>query len=139
MAGRLILVVDADRDTREAFVEWLEWGGDVVVAADSAASAEAGLAGRVPTVCIFDLQLGGGTGLDVFRYLRAHVPGFHDTLSVVVSGMNPQTVDQLIEAAEMSGVIVLTKPVDPHVLDGVIDRALAGQNVSRAVGQTARE
>ena len=131
MAGRLILVVDDDRDTREAFAEWLEWGGDMVVSADSAASAEAGLAGRVPTVCIVDAQLRVGTGLDVFRDLRARLPEFRDTVSIVVSGMRPQMVDQLIEAAELKGLIVLTKPVDPYELDGVIDRALADQNVPR--------
>jgi CheY-like chemotaxis protein len=132
MAGRLILVIDDDRDTREAFAEWLEWGGDLVVAADGAASAEARLAGRVPAICILDLQLGAGTGLDIFRDLRARLPEFRNTVSIVVSGMNPQLVDQLIEATEMKGAIVLTKPIDPHELDGVIERALADKTVSGA-------
>jgi two-component system, OmpR family, response regulator len=128
MAGRLIVVIDDDRDTRDAFAEWLELGGDVVVCADGAAAVEAGLAGRTPAVCIVDLQLTMTTGLEVFRDLRDRLAQFRDTVPIVLTGMNRSKAERLIEAGPMAGVILLTKPVDPFRLTFVIDSAVAAHS-----------
>jgi CheY-like chemotaxis protein len=127
VAGHLIVVIDDDRDTRDAFAEWLELEGDQVVCADSADSAEHGLAGRTPDACILDLQLKRETGLDVFRDLRARLPEFCDTVPIVLTGMQRAKAERLLESGPMAGVILLTKPVDPGRLASVIHGAIAAR------------
>jgi two-component system OmpR family response regulator len=124
VAGRLIVVIDDDVDTCDAFADWLEYGGDEVVCAANAQAAETRLAGRAPVACILDLQLGGKTGLDVFRELRGRLPSFRDTVPIVLTGMHPARAQQVIEAAEMAPLMVLTKPIDPDQLVAMIDRAI---------------
>lgn len=125
MPGHLIVLIDDDQDTCDAFSEWLELAGDEVVCADNSTDAETRLAGRIPVVCILDLQLGARTGLDVFRELRDRLPGFHDTVPIVLTGMHSERAERLIEAAAMKGVVVLSKPVNPDHLSAVIARTIA--------------
>jgi DNA-binding NtrC family response regulator len=127
MAGHLIVVIDDDVDTRDAFAEWLELGGDEVVCADSADSAEDGLAGRTPDVCILDLQLKTETGLDVFRKLRARRPEFCNTVPIVLTGMQHSKAERVIESGPTAGVILLAKPIDPDRLSSVIRGAIAAR------------
>jgi two-component system response regulator FlrC len=127
MAGRLILVIDDDRDTCDAFAEWLQLAGDVVVCADSAATAEVGLAGRTPAVCILDLQLTTETGIDVLRVLRARHPQLRYTVPIVLTGMERSRAERVIEESGMEGIILLAKPIDPNNLTAVIDGAIAAR------------
>jgi len=125
VAGRLIAVIDDDPDTREAFADWLEYGGDLVVSGATALAVEAELAGRAPAVCILDLHLGGTTGIDVFQELRDRLPAFHDTIPIVLTGMDPVRARLALQLAGMELVTLLTKPIDPEKLSTVIDGLLA--------------
>jgi len=127
MADRLILVIDDDRDTCDAFAEWLQLVGYEVVCADSAATAEVGLAGRTPAVCILDLQLQAETGIDVLRVLRARLPQLRDTVPIVLTGMERSRAEQMIEESQMAGIILLAKPIDPNEITAVIHGALAAR------------
>jgi DNA-binding NtrC family response regulator len=127
MAGRLILVVDDDRDTCDAFAEWLQLAGYVVVCADSAATAEVALAGRTPAVCILDLQLQAETGIDVLRVLRARHPQFRDTVPIVLTGVERSRAERMIEESRIAGIILLAKPIDPNEVTEVIRGALAAR------------
>jgi two-component system response regulator HydG len=135
VAGHLIVVIDDDRDTCEAFAEWLQLEGDEVVCADSVDSAEHGLAGRTPDVCILDLQLRAESGLDVFRVLRARRPEFCNTVPIVLTGMPRWKAEGMIEAGQVAGVILLTKPIDPDRLSSVIHGAIAARGKSDTSGE----
>jgi DNA-binding response OmpR family regulator len=116
-----------DRDTCDAFAEWLELAGYVVVCADSAATAEVGLAGRTPAVCILDLRLQAETGIDVLRVLRARLPHLRDTIPIVLTGMERSRAERMIEESQMAGIILLAKPIDPNEITAVIHGALAAR------------
>jgi CheY-like chemotaxis protein len=107
--GALALVVDDDRDDREAITGLLErWGWHVVSAADGeAACAALRRAPARPDVVISDYHLAGGeSGIDLVRRLRTvcatAIP------AVLVSG---DVTEELHGAAERAGLIVLHKPL----------------------------
>jgi len=127
MAGHLLLVIDDDRDTCDAFAEWLQLAGYVVVCADSAATAEVALAGRTPAACILDLKLRMETGIDVLRVLRARHPQLRDTVPIVISGMERSRAERMIEESRMAGIILLAKPIDPNEVSEVIRSVLAAR------------
>jgi two-component system response regulator HydG len=132
MAGRLIVVIDDDRDTCDAYAEWLESEGETVVCASDANAAEMRLDGQSPAVCLLDLQLGESTGLEAFRDLRQRLPGFRHTAPIVLTGMQPERAELAIRSVNMEGVTILTKPVDPKKLRAAIDSAIATSAASRA-------
>jgi CheY-like chemotaxis protein len=107
--GALALVVDDDRDDREAITGLLErWGWQVVSAVDGEAACAALRRGPArPDVVICDYHLAGGeSGIDLVRRLRAAcataIP------AILVSG---DVSEELHGAAERAGLIVLHKPL----------------------------
>ena len=66
-----VLVVEDEAGAREALVELVKELGYEASAAGSVAEAEAALARTVPDVCITDLGLPDGDGLDVVRAAKA--------------------------------------------------------------------
>lgn len=106
--GRVVWVIDDDREAREASGALLRaWGaGFVGLGGGSEALACAG--SGPPDALFVDLRLGAReSGLDVLEALRARWG--HDVPACVVSGESPEALAPLRER----GLLVLRKPVEP--------------------------
>jgi two-component system, chemotaxis family, CheB/CheR fusion protein len=69
-----ILIVDDDRDTREAVAEMLEQSGAAVCMAESAAGALEAFAEFAPTLVVSDIAMPGEDGCSLMRKIRALGP-----------------------------------------------------------------
>lgn len=107
-----ILVVDDDRQVRDAWSALLKAWGVTVQCVDDGAGADAALAGGLrPHVILCDLRLPGSeNGLQLMERLHAAHPAAHVAL---LSG-DPKS--RAFLEAEEAGYVVLTKPVD---MDGL--------------------
>lgn len=123
-----ILVVDDDRQVRDAWSALLKAWGVTVQCVDDGADADAALAGGLrPHVVLCDLRLPGPeNGLQLMERLHAAHPSTHVAL---LSG-DPKS--RAFLEAEEAGYVVLTKPVD---MDGL--RVLLRRWLPPSEGQAA--
>ena len=129
LAGLVVLVVDDEREVREATSTLLEsWSCTALGASSTAAALEAlDAAGRAPDVIVSDYRLRGEeTGIDAIEALRARfgraVP------AVLVTG--DVTAERLVEMRE-SGVPVLHKPCAPEALAALLAELAPAQSPVR--------
>jgi signal transduction histidine kinase/ActR/RegA family two-component response regulator len=123
LAGRRILVVDDDADTRELLVSILERAGADVRAA---ASAQEGLAlslDEVPEAFVSDIAMPGMDGYDLMRHLTetlgSNAPRVRLALSAFAA---PVDRERSLQAGFHRH---LAKPIDPAVLVRMLDEMLA--------------
>jgi DNA-binding NtrC family response regulator len=116
-----ILVVEDDRDTREGLQMLLEEFRLDVRAAATLAEARAALAAFDPDICLTDLQLPDGDGLDFVRAARAGDPRRE---IVVLTGHG--TLDSAVEAMKAGAFDYLVKPLRPVQLEAVLGRLRHG-------------
>ena len=116
-----ILVVEDDRDTREGLQMLLEDFHLDVRAAATLAEARAALAAFDPDVCLTDLQLPDGDGLDFVRAARAEDPRRE---IVVLTGHG--SLDSAVEAMKAGAFDYLVKPLRPVQLEAVLGRLRRG-------------
>ncbi|HEY3807043.1 MAG TPA: response regulator [Kofleriaceae bacterium] len=74
LAGTYLLVVDDEQDVLELLQELLAMFGATVVVAGSADAAFTRMQQHVPDVLISDIQMPGGSGLDLMRRIRELPP-----------------------------------------------------------------
>jgi len=122
MAERISIVLVEDEDLVRASVRKIlaEHGFSVLAeAAGAEAGVEAALRER-PQICLVDLGLPDGGGIDVVRELSSRCPG---TASVVFSASERH--EDLIDAIRAGAVGYLLKGMDPdrlaHALRGVVE------------------
>jgi PAS domain S-box-containing protein len=119
LTGRLILVVDDNRDAAETLAELLKMVGHQVVVAHDGPSALALVKADPPDVVLCDIGLPGMDGYEVARQLRAG--GAREMRLVAISGYaQPEDVARATEAGFDAHV---AKPLDPEELA----RIIAGQ------------
>ncbi len=116
-----ILVVEDDRDTREGLQMLLQEFGLDVRAASTLAEARAQLAAFDPDVCLTDLQLPDGDGLDFIRTARAE-----DSLREIVVLTGHGSLDSAVEAMKAGAFDYLVKPLRPVQLEAVLGRLRGG-------------
>jgi DNA-binding NtrC family response regulator len=116
-----ILVVEDDRDTRQGLQMLLEEFRLEVRAAATLAEARAALASFDPDVCLTDLQLPDGDGLDFVRAARAGDPRRE---IVVLTGHG--SLDSAVEAMKAGAFDYLVKPLRPVQLEAVLGRLRHG-------------
>jgi DNA-binding NtrC family response regulator len=116
-----ILVVEDDRDTREGLQMLLEEFRLEVRAAATLAEARAALAAFDPDICLTDLQLPDGDGLDFVRAARAGDPRRE---IVVLTGHG--SLDSAVEAMKAGAFDYLVKPLRPVQLEAVLGRLRHG-------------
>src|SRR5436189_6391426 len=114
-----IMVVDDDVNMRELMITLLESESYDVIAAESAAAAQAALEGPQPDAVLLDLQLPDGHGLDLLPLLKKHWP---ETEVIVLTGN--ATFDAAVEATKRGAYHFQNKPVDPKNLMVLVKRAL---------------
>lgn len=122
MPRAFIVVLDDERQVRDALTAILEdWGHGVLsVATPADAVARLSLSGRMPDLVIADFQLGDGlTGVKALHELRERLgPGFTGIILTADT-----TSDRMREVAE-SGFGLLHKPLDAARLRDIVAHVL---------------
>ncbi len=114
-----VLLVDDDKQSREAMAEWLSSEGfDVITANDGEAAREHIHEGVA--VIVTDLRMPRGDGMDLLRYIREKAP--HAAV-ILVTGH--ATVDSAVAALKEGAFDYLTKPVKPKELTQCVRTALS--------------
>lgn len=117
--GIKVLVVEDNQDAADMLVLLLRQGGDEVQLAQDGLAALQQVRHFQPQVVLCDLGLPGLSGYEVAVRLRA-LPECHDMLLVALSGYGQQSDRRRSQEAGFDHH--LTKPVDPEVLAGLLQR-----------------
>lgn len=121
LAGATVLVIEDDAMNRDALAGLLtSWGCRVLVAQDLATAQAQCPSAQWPDVIVSDYRLAGNmNGLDIIQALR--VQAGRDLPACVISGDTQAQVTQSVQAA---GLVLLSKPVRPAKLRGLLRHLL---------------
>lgn len=112
-AGRTVLVVEDDLDTRAIYRMVLENAGWEVVEAESGDQALRQAAGRPPSAAVVDISIPGVDGWETTRRLKSDPA----TRAMPVIAVTGHALDEDRERARASGCdAYLVKPVPPQRL-----------------------
>ena len=101
-----ILIVEDDRDVREACAEYFASHGFEVEAVENGDAMRAAVARRVPELVMLDLRLPGEDGLSLARWLRAH-----HAVGIVMVTAADEVVDRVV-GLEVGADDYVAKPYD---------------------------
>src|SRR5687767_11985117 len=138
---RSALVVDDERDIRELLVLTLGRMGIRVDTAADLAGARAQLAAEKYDLCLTDMRLPDGSGLDLVSHISQRYP---DTPVAMITAYG--NVEAAVDALKAGAFDFVTKPVDLSVLRRLVQNALSlGEKrrsqkptQNRLVGDSAR-
>jgi len=116
---RSALIVDDERDIRELLVLTLGRMGLRTETASSLAEARAQLAANRYDLCLTDMRLPDGSGIDLIAEINAHYP--NTPVAMITAFGN---VDAAVEALKAGAFDFVSKPVDLAVLRGLVKHAL---------------
>jgi DNA-binding response OmpR family regulator len=112
-----ILLVEDDVSLQESLKGFLEDHGFRTYAAGSSATGRALLREVRPTICLLDLNLPDGSGVDLLRVIVAErLP----VRAIVMSAFPPQRLREQFPASVLAAL--MTKPVSPQHLLEWVDR-----------------
>jgi DNA-binding response OmpR family regulator len=115
-ARRRVLVVDDEPELRDMLLEYLQKKGyEAKGAADGREALEA-LPALQPHLILLDIRMPGLSGVETLKRIKALRP---ETPVVMVSGIDDTEVARSTLA--MGAADYVTKPVDYHYLDSVLD------------------
>lgn len=111
----IILLVEDDPSLRESLRTFMEENGFLTHTADSRLQGQEMLRSLKPAVCLLDLNLPDGSGLDLLRLIvRERLP----IRVIVMSAMPNEQLHQQFPSSVLAAT--MTKPVSPqHLLDWV--------------------
>jgi two-component system response regulator PilR (NtrC family) len=118
-APRSVLIVDDERDIRELLVLTLGRMGLRTDTAATLAEARAQLASGNYDLCLTDMRLPDGTGLDLISDIATQHPQL--PVAMITAFGN---VEAAVEALKAGAFDFLSKPVDLNVLRDLVQRAL---------------
>jgi two-component system response regulator PilR (NtrC family) len=130
--ARSALVVDDERDIRELLVLTLGRMGLRVDTAADVASARAQLAEQTYDVCLTDMRLPDGSGLDVIAHIMSRYP---DTPVAMITAYG--NVEAAVGALKAGAFDFVSKPVDLTVLRRLVNNALDLHQQRRAIPASA--
>jgi two-component system, OmpR family, response regulator len=110
MNGKIILIVEDDRDIRGLLSDFLKREGFSVDVAEDGAAADRALARMAPDLVILDLMLPGEDGLSICRRLRAR----GSTPILMLTAKNDD-IDRIV-GLELGADDYLGKPFNPREL-----------------------
>jgi len=117
---RSALVVDDERDIRELLVLTLGRMGVRVDTAADLASARAQLVAEKYDLCLTDMRLPDGSGLDLVSHIAQRYP---DTPVAMITAYG--NVEAAVDALKAGAFDFVTKPVDLTVLRRLVQNALS--------------
>jgi DNA-binding response OmpR family regulator len=121
LAGRVVLLVDDDRDLLFSLSSALRRHGlEAATAADAIAAVSTAVRVR-PDVAVLDIGLPGGDGVTVMQRMRA-MPQLAGVPVVLLSGRDPQAYRSA--GLDAGATAYLTKPVNVDDMLEVLSRAL---------------
>jgi two-component system, NtrC family, response regulator PilR len=118
-AAQSALIVDDERDIRELLVLTLGRMGLRTDTASTVAEAHALLAANRYDLCLTDMRLPDGSGMDVIGEINAKYPA--TPVAMITAFGN---VDAAVEALKAGAFDFVSKPVDLSVLRGLVKHAL---------------
>jgi two-component system, NtrC family, response regulator PilR len=124
---RSALVVDDERDIRELLVLTLGRMGLRIGTAANLAEARELLASNPYDLCITDMRLPDGNGIELVSEIARHYPRTPVAMITAFGSM-----DLAVEALKAGAFDFVSKPVDIHVLRGLVKHALELNNSERA-------
>ncbi|HLT92485.1 MAG TPA: sigma-54 dependent transcriptional regulator [Woeseiaceae bacterium] len=125
------LVVDDEPDIRELLTLTLErMGIDTIVAGDLG-DARRKLANREFDICLTDMRLPDGNGLEIVEWIQKNTPGV--PVAVITAHGNVETA---VQALKLGAFDFLTKPLDIQNLRNVVESALRLDRAEGAGGRT---
>jgi DNA-binding response OmpR family regulator len=127
-----ILVIEDDEDIRSICEHIFTWAGHHVAAALDGAHGLELVESFEPDVIALDIMMPGIDGFTVLAVLRGSAP----TLAIPVVVVSARTLDaDRLRAFEAGADEYVSKPFDPNVLLGVLERACHGSPEERAAGR----
>src|SRR6266567_6241289 len=110
MNGKVILVVEDDRDIRDLLADFLKREGFAVEVAEDGAGADRILARTAPDLVVLDLMLPGEDGLSICRRLRAR-----GATPILMLTAKNDDIDRIV-GLELGADDYLGKPFNPREL-----------------------
>src|SRR5215472_8193615 len=110
MNGKVILVVEDDRDIRSLLADFLKREGFTVEAAEDGAAADRALSRITPDLVVLDLMLPGEDGLSICRRLRAR-----GATPILMLTAKNDDIDRIV-GLELGADDYLGKPFNPREL-----------------------
>lgn len=128
LANATVLVIEDDAMNRDALAGLLaSWGCQVLLAEDLASALARCQANAWPDAIVTDYRLAGRlNGLDIIQALRGQAG--RDLPACVISGDTQPHVTQRVRAA---GLVLLSKPVRPAKLRGLLRHLIHPERVTR--------
>ena len=130
---RSVLIVDDERDIRELLVLTLGRMGLRTDTAANLAEARAQLAQGKYDLCLTDMRLPDGTGIELVAEINARHPQL--PVAVITAFGN---VEAAVESLKAGAFDFLSKPVEINVLRDLVQRALDLGNRTEATSETGR-
>ncbi|PBJ83746.1 sigma-54-dependent Fis family transcriptional regulator [Lysobacteraceae bacterium NML93-0399] len=116
---RSVLIVDDEHDIRELLVLTLSRMGLRTETAPTLAAARELLASATYDLCLTDMRLPDGSGLELVAEISTRYPGM--PVAMITAYGN---VEAAVEALKVGAFDFVSKPVDIHVLRGLVRQAL---------------
>lgn len=117
-----ILIADDSRFQVKLISTYLEPKGFTVVSAGDALQTWMKALREKPEAIVLDINMPGGTGIEVLKRLRMSAKTQHIPV-VVVSGSSEPNIEDTVK--QMGACDFLQKPVDPNQLCEMLSRLLA--------------
>lgn len=121
------LIIDDEADIRELLDITLARMGIDTVAAENVAAAKQALAEAPFDLCLTDMRLPDGSGLDIVEHIQAHCP--HLPVAVITAYGSMELAIQALKAGAFDFV---SKPVELKVLRKLVEQALKSESGSDA-------
>lgn len=134
MANTTVLIVEDDRELREALCTTLQLAGMNYIEADCAESALLQLDKKSVDMVVSDVNMPGMDGHELLREVKAKVPGLPMML-ITAYGQ----IKLAVEAMQAGAADYLVKPFEPKVLIQSIIRILGQAGSTEADGQPVAE
>ncbi len=118
------LIVDDEQSLQDLLKIFFKREGFAVTCASSIYDAEQSLSHTKFDLILVDIYLGKGTGIDLLRHIRTY-----DTEVQVVLMTGQPDVKSAAEALRLGAFDYLTKPIVPHQIIGIAQRALLSKRL----------
>ena len=124
MAGKLVLVVDDEKDIVDIICELLHGDGFTTISANDGKQALEQLTKKHPSLIVLDIKMPILDGLEVIRRMRSD-PKLKRTPVVVLTAT--QVIHEVKEQFQQFGVAKwIAKPFEPNDLLSAVHKALEG-------------